>query len=240
MEKKEFELDYQNRKLKVEFSNLTEQANSSCLVSYGETVALVTLVTADEVKNTDFVPLTVDYEEKYYAVGKILGSRFLKRESRPSEKAILNSRLIDRAIRPLFPSSLKREVQIITTCVSWDKENDPSVLALLAASIALSISDIPWKGPLAPLRIGKRDGKFNIFSNPKEREENGFDLTISALKSESGKELLVNMIEAELKEASEEEIAKAIKETKETQEKLISFQKEIIKKIGKEKIKIEG
>ena len=115
MEKKEFELDYQNRKLKVEFSNLTEQANSSCLVSYGETVALVTLVTADEVKNTDFVPLTVEYEEKYYAAGKIYGSRFVRRESRPTETAILTGRLIDRIIRPLIDQNYRKSIQIVIT-----------------------------------------------------------------------------------------------------------------------------
>lgn len=240
MKKETFKLDLQGKTIEVEINNLAERTNSSVWVKLDDTVIIATCVMSKkEIEGIDFFPLSVIYEEKYYAVGKILGSRFLKRESRPSEKAILNSRLIDRAIRPLFPNNLKREVQIVATCVSWDKEHDPSVLALLAASIALSISDIPWNGPLAPLRIGKKDGKFNVFSNPKEREENGFDLTISALKSESGKELLINMIEAELKEASEEEIAKAIKETKETQEKLISFQKEIIKKVGKEKIKIE-
>nr|MBP6914459.1 polyribonucleotide nucleotidyltransferase [Candidatus Parcubacteria bacterium] len=207
MKKETFKLELQGKTIEVEINNLAERTNSSVWVKLDDTVIIATCVMSKkEIEGIDFFPLSVIYEEKYYAVGKILGSRFLKRESRPSEKAILNSRLIDRAIRPLFPSNLKREIQIIATCVSWDKENDPSVLALLAASIALSISDIPWNGPLAPLRIGKRDGKFNIFSNPKEREENGFDLTISALKSESGKELLVNMIEAELKEASEEEI----------------------------------
>jgi len=118
-----------------------------------------------------FFPLTVSYEEKYYAAGKILGSRFLKRESRPSEKAILNSRLIDRAIRPLFPDNFKREVQLIATCLSWDNENDPAVLGLFATSLALLISDIPWNGPVAPVRIGE---KMTIFPKKEEREK--FDL----------------------------------------------------------------
>ena len=240
MKTESFKLELEGKTLEVEINNLAERANGSVWIKLDNTVIIATCVMPKkEIEGIDFFPLSVAYEEKYYAVGKILGSRFLKREARPSEKATLNSRLIDRAIRPLFPDNLKREVQIIATCVSWDKENDPAVLAFFAASLALSISDIPWNGPIAPLRIGKKDNKFNIFSTPKEREENGFDLIISSLKSESGKELIINMIEAEFKETKEEEIVKAIKETKNIQEKLINFQKEIVKKIGKEKIKIE-
>lgn len=239
MKSESFKLDLEGKTLEVEINNLAERANSSVWVKLDDTVIIASCVMSKkEIEGIDFFPLSVAYEEKYYAVGKILGSRFLKRESRPSEKATLNSRLIDRAIRPLFPNNLKREVQVITSCVSWDKENDPAVLAFFAASLALSISDIPWNGPVAPLRISKKDNKFNIFSTPKEREENGFDLIISSLKSESKKELIVNMIEAEFKETSEEEIIKAIKETKHIQEKLINFQEEIINKIGKEKIKL--
>ncbi|MDD3292597.1 MAG: polyribonucleotide nucleotidyltransferase [Candidatus Pacebacteria bacterium] len=236
MKSESFKLEIEGKTLEVEINNLAERANASVWVKLDNTVIIATCVMSKkEIEGIDFFPLSVAYEEKYYAVGKILGSRFLKRESRPSEKAILNSRLIDRAIRPLFPSNLKREVQVITTCVSWDKENDPSILSLFAASLALSISDIPWNGPIAPLRIGKKDNKFNIFTTPNERQENGFDLTISSLKSESEKELIINMIEAEFKEAKEDEIIEAIKETKDVQEKLINFQKEITKKIGKEK-----
>jgi len=240
MKSESFKLEIEGKTLEVEINNLAERANASVWVKLDNTVIIATCVMSKkEIEGIDFFPLSVAYEEKYYAVGKILGSRFLKRESRPSEKAILNSRLIDRAIRPLFPNNLKREVQVITTCVSWDKENDPSVLSLFAASLALSISDIPWNGPIAPLRIGKKDNKFNIFTTPSERQENGFDLTISSLKSESEKELIINMIEAEFSEAQEDEIIQAIKETKDTQEKLINFQKEITKKIGKEKQQIK-
>jgi len=240
MKSQSFKLEIEGKTLEVEINNLAERANASVWVKLDNTVIIATCVMSKkEIEGIDFFPLSVAYEEKYYAVGKILGSRFLKRESRPSEKAILNSRLIDRAIRPLFPNNLKREVQVITTCVSWDKENDPSVLSLFAASLALSISDIPWNGPVAPLRIGKKDNKFNIFTTPSEREESNFDLTISSLKSESEKELIINMIEAEFSEAQEDEIIQAIKETKDTQEKLINFQKEITKKIGKEKQQIK-
>ncbi|GMX58895.1 MAG: polyribonucleotide nucleotidyltransferase [Candidatus Microsyncoccus archaeolyticus] len=239
MKKETFKLDLEGKTLEVEINNLAERTNGSVWVKLDNTVIIATCVMSKkEIEGIDFFPLSVVYEEKYYAVGKILGSRFLKRESRPSEKAILNSRLIDRAIRPLFPNNLKREVQVIATCVSFDKENDPSVLALFAASLALSISDIPWNGPVAPLRISKKDGKFTIFSNSNQREESGFDLTVSALKSESEKEILINMIEAELKEVPEKEIVEAIKGTKNLQEKLIEFQKQIVKKVGKEKTQL--
>jgi polyribonucleotide nucleotidyltransferase len=190
-----------------------------------------------DIEGTDFFPLTVTYEEKYYAVGKILGSRFLKRESKPSEKSILNSRLIDRAIRPLFPDNFKREVQIIATCISWDNENDPASLGLFATSLALSISDIPWNGPVAPLRIGKRSNELTAF--PKKEEREGFDLFFSALRSESKKEILVNMLEGEFDEAKEGEIGQAVEKTKQLQEKLLAFQEEIAKKTGKEKMPLE-
>jgi polyribonucleotide nucleotidyltransferase len=239
MKSQSFKLDISGKTLEVEINDLSERTNGSVWVKLDNTVIIATCVMSKkEIDGIDFFPLSVVYEEKYYAVGKILGSRFLKRESKPSEKAILNSRLIDRAIRPLFPNNLKREVQVIATCVSWDQENDPSVLALFASSLALLISDIPWGGPVAPLRISKKDDKFIISSNPKQREESSFDLTISALKSESKKELLINMIEGEFKETKEDEIIKAIKETKTLQEKLINFQEEIAKKVGKEKIQL--
>jgi len=240
MKSESFKLEFEGKILEVEINNLAERTNGSVWVKLDDTIIIATCVMSKkEIDGIDFFPLTVAYEEKYYAVGKILGSRFLKRESKPSEKAVLNSRLIDRAIRPLFPNNLKREVQIIATCVSWDKENDPATLALFASSLALSISDIPWNGPVAPLRIGKNKKGFTVFSTPEERIGNNFDLTISALKSESKKELIINMIEAEFKEAKEEEIVRAINETKKIQEKLIDFQEEITKKLGKEKIKIE-
>jgi len=169
MEKKEFELDYQNRKLKVEFSNLTQQANSSCLVSYGETVALVTLVTTDEVKNTDFVPLTVDYEEKYYAAGKIYGSRFVRRESRPTETAILTGRLIDRIIRPLIDQNYRKSIQIVITVLSIDDENDPDFVGLLGASLSLALSKVPFK-LASGVRIARKEEDLILMPSYEQRE----------------------------------------------------------------------
>ncbi len=237
METKSFKKEINGKLLEIEFNGLAERANSSVFVKYGDTVVMANCVIAKkEIENADFFPLTVLYEEKYYAVGKILGSRFMKREGRPSEQSILTSRLIDRAIRPLFPSDLHHEVQVIVTCLSWDQESDPASLSLLAASVALLCSDIPWHGPVAPIRVGEKDGQIIIFPTTKEREEGNLDLTISALKSESGKEILVNMIEAELKEVSEEMLLKAFAETKKIQKELLDFQEDIQKQIGKEKI----
>ncbi len=231
-----FKLEINDKKtLEVEINDLAERANGSVLAKMGNTIIMATAVMAKrEIEGTDFFPLTVSYEEKYYAAGKILGSRFLKRESRPSEKAILNSRLIDRAIRPLFPDNFKREVQLIATCLSWDNENDPAVLGLFATSLALLISDIPWNGPVAPVRIGE---KMTIFPKKEEREK--FDLFFSSLRGEPKNTLWVNMLEGEFDQAQEKDIIRAIEETKELQEKLLAFQEQIAAKTGKKKIVLE-
>jgi polyribonucleotide nucleotidyltransferase len=244
-----FKLSIGGKELKVEVRNLAEQASGSVLVQYGETMVLATAVISDyEREGIDFFPLTVDYEERYYAAGKILGSRFIRRESRPSDEAILTSRFIDRAIRPCFPKNLKREVQIVVTCLSWDRENDPDVIGLIAASLALSISNIPWSGPVACLRIGWGE-KNNFLLNPTypEREKNNLDLALAGRESslakflgnQKGDDILINMIEAEGNEVKEQEILKAVEFAKPYLKKLLDFQKEIQKKVGKEKIKIE-
>lgn len=239
MKTESFKLKIDDKTLEVEFNNLAERANSSVFVKLGNTCLMATVVMSNkEIDGIDFFPLTVAYEEKYYAIGKILGSRFTKREGRPSEQSILTSRLIDRAIRPLFPSDLRREVQIIITCLSWDKETDLACLGMIAASIVLSVSDIPWNGPIAPVRIGSKEGKLIAFPTFKERGEGDIDLLLSGLKSESKKEVLINMIEAGMKEISEEEILKAIELSKNYHESILSFEEEITEKIGKEKIEL--
>ena len=149
------------KKIKFEFSKIAEQANSSVVASLGETVVLVTCVISKSKKEgIDYFPLLVDYEERFYAAGKISGSRFIKREARPSENAVLTARLIDRGLRPLFNQNMRNDVQVVATVLSMDGENDPDVLAINAASIALSVSDIPWNGPLAACRIGRVGDKF--------------------------------------------------------------------------------
>ena len=140
---------------------LAKQAGGAVLVQYGDTVVLATAnIRKPLYPDGDFLPLLVDYEERYYAAGKIKGSRFIKREGRPSDEATLTARLIDRTIRPLFPENMINDVQVMITILSYDGENDPDIPALIAASAALSVSDVPWNGPIAAVRVGRKDGKF--------------------------------------------------------------------------------
>jgi len=241
MKTESFKLKIDDKTLEVEFKDLAERANSSVFLKYGDTCLMATCVMSKkEIEGIDFFPLSVTYEEKYYAVGRILGSRFLKREGRPSEQSILTSRVIDRAIRPLFPANFRREVQVIVTCLSWDKESDLAALGLTAASIVLSTSDIPWDGPVAPVRIGERNGELVAFPTFKEREEGKIDLLLAAVRTESKKDILINMVEAGMKEATEEEVLKAVELSKKYQEQILAFQEEIAKKRGKQKIQIES
>ncbi len=240
MKTESFKLKIDEKLLEVEFKNLAERANGSVFVKFGDTCLMATAVMSKkEIEGIDFFPLMVAYEEKYYAVGKILGSRFMKREGRPSEESVLISRLIDRAIRPLFPQTLNREVQVIITALSWDKEADLASVGLLAASLALMTSDIPWNGPVAPVRIGEREGRMVAFPTFEEREAGRIDLMLSGLKSESGKEILINMIESGLKEATEDEIVKAVELSKKYHEDILNFEEEIAKKIGKPKVELK-
>jgi len=233
-----FKLNIGNRDLTVEVRNLAEQASGSCLVRYGDTVVLATAVMSNqEREGIDFFPLTVEYEERFYAAGKILGSRFMRREGRPSDEAILSARAIDRTIRPRFPKGFRKEVQVVITCLSWDASNDPDILGYLGASLALSISNIPWSGPIASLRIGRIENQFVLNPVYEEREKGDLDLVLAAI-NQNGK-LLINMIEMEGEEIDEKVILEAYSFAKPHLEKLIDFQKEIAKKIGKEKAAIE-
>lgn len=221
----------------AQVKNLADKANGSSLIRYGDTVVLATAVMSKrESEIRDFFPLTVEYQERFYAAGRILGSRFIRRESRPTDEAILTSRLIDRAIRPVFPKNLGREVQIILTCLSWDRENDPDILGLIAASLALGTSDIPWQGPLAALRIGKIGEKFLLNPTYEQREECELDMTLTGINGEDG--FLINMLEAEGQEVKEELILEAVRFAKPELEKIIEFQSQIIKKQGKKKVEI--
>lgn len=208
LNKKEFSLPFFGRDLKFIVSHLAGQANAAVIGQYGETAVLVTVVMGKEDKVIDYFPLTVDYEERFYAAGKVLGSRFLRREGRPSDFAVLSGRLIDRTIRPLFDQGLRREVQVVVTILSYDEENDPDFIALNSASLALAISNIPWGGPVAGLRVLK--SKEGLIFNPLNSQKNG------ALKEEGGFEAFfsgtkekINMIELEGNEAKESEVAEA-------------------------------
>ena len=198
------EIDLAGKKLILQTGELALHANSAVLATYGETVILATAVAQKASPNFDFFPLSVDYEEKLYASGKIHTSRFIKREGRPSEKAIITSRLIDRSIRPLFPKDYQAEVQVVLTVLSYDAQNDPDVIALIAASAALSISDIPWNGPLAAVRIGRQDDKFLLNPTEDEKKLSSLDLVIAITRDE------IVMIEAGAQEVEEKAVQGAI------------------------------
>ena len=218
----------------IKTTNWTEQASGSCLVSCGDTEVMVTAVLSPFSRpDIDYFPLTVEYEERFYAAGKIYGSRFMKRESRPTEEAILNARMIDRAIRPLFPKDFKKEVQITVTCLSWDGENDPDILAMIGASFALSVSNIPWNGPLGAIRVSKINGEWVFNPTYSQKKESEMDLTLSTI--ERNGEMLVNMIEMGAKEVSEKDVLDATKISEPEIKKIIEAQQKAVKKIGKPK-----
>lgn len=233
MESKTFRLEIDQKPLIVTINNLAARTNGSVFVKFGETTVLATAAMGEkDVDGLDYFPLSVNYEEKFYAGGKIFGSRFTRREGRPSDESILTSRLIDRTIRPLFPAHIKREVQITVTLLSWDEETDPSSIGIFAASLALLISDIPWNGPVAGVRIGGTADSLVAFPNYEDKKE--IDLTVSSLFDRNG-EVIFNMFEAQLNELSEEDVVKIVNFTKDYSEKLLNFQKEINKEVGKEK-----
>lgn len=233
MKKKEFSIEIGGKKLTAEFSDLAEQANGSVIVKYGNTTALVTAVMSKGEKEMDFFPLTVDYEERFYAAGEILGSRFIRREGRPTDEAVLSGRIVDRTIRPLFDQRMRRDVQVVITILSID-EDDPDILAVIGASLALGVSDIPWNGPVSAVRIGKLKDTDHLIINPvyKDRQENPeFEMDLVAC----GKDGLVNMIEVGGKEVQEGVIIAGLEEAEREIEKLQAWQKQIVADIGKKK-----
>ncbi len=230
MKKELFTTEIGGKELVAEFNDLAMQANGSVIVRYGDTAVLATAVMGHEEKGgLDYFPLTVDYEEKFYAAGKILGSRYMRREGKPSDEAILSGRAVDRTIRPLFDQRLRIEVQVVLSILSLGAE-DPDVVAVLAASLALGTSDIPWDGPVGAVRLGRKDGAFIV--NPTYDERAG-DMTMDMLIC--GKGGLVNMVEVGAHEASETEVAEGFAKAVEVISELEKFQNSIVKKIGKEK-----
>ncbi len=219
----------------AEFNDWADQANGSVLLRYGNSAVLATVVMGSKESNLDYFPLSVEYEEKFYAVGAILGSRFMRREGRPSDEAVLSGRIVDRTIRPLFPKGLKRDVQVIISVISIE-DYDTDILAVNAASLAIATSNIPWNGPVSAVRIGIEDQSDELLINPTygQRSEElppraRMDLTVS------GKDGLVNMIEVNAREVSEEVLAKSLARASEEIEKIQTWQKKIISEIGKEK-----
>ena len=238
MQKKEYSVEIGGKTLTAIFSDLAEQAHGSVILKYGETIVLATAcMSKDSQAGLGFFNLTVDYVEKFYAAGKILGSRFVRREGKPSEEAVLGSRVIDRTLRPLFDQSMRHAVQVIVTVLSVD-DNDPTILAVNAASLALLVSNIPWNGPVGCVRIGKYDSedlKINPAQSLRVNEETQykFDMTVC------GKNGHINMIEASARQAKEAELEEALKVASVEIAKLEDFQKKIAKEIGKDKRIIE-
>lgn len=227
-----------DKEITCTFNNWAEQASGSVVIRMGDTTALVTAVMSKHQTHLDFFPLFVDYEERFYAAGKILGSRFVRREGRPSDEAVITARLIDRALRPLFPSDFRNEVQVIITTLSWDGQNDPDTIGLLGASLALSLSNIPWQGPVGVLRVGRINGEFVINPTYEERKASDIDFVAAGVKQNG--ELLLNMIEAEATEAGEKVFEEALAFAKPFILQQIEFQEELQSKMGQEKSTYEG
>ena len=228
MAKRVFELEFEGKKLIVESGEIAKQADGAVLVRLNDTVVLSTVCASDEPKEGDFFPLTVGYEEKQYAVGKIPGS-FLRREGRPGEHATLTARLIDRPIRPMFSEGFRNEVQIVNTVMSVDQDCTPEMTAMFGSSLALCISDIPFDGPIAGVYVGRVDGKFIINPSVEEKEKSDINLAVA------GSYDAINMVEAGAAEVSEDDMLDALMFGHEAIKKLCVFQKEIAKEIGKEK-----
>ncbi len=235
IKKENFELKLADKTISVRLGGLADQASGCNLISLGETSILAVAQIGQPKPEMGYFPLTCAYLERFYAAGKILGSRFVRREGRPPTEAVLKSRIIDRAIRPLFPQGMTNEIQIVATCLTWDKENDPAILGLNGASLSLGLSEIPWAGPVGAVRVGHKDGQFILNPTYDEREQGGFDLLLVGTESEDGKEVLINMIEAGTNEVPETQVLGAYDFAMPFIKEVIEFQKQIIKKHGQEK-----
>lgn len=233
MSKKVFELDFRGRKLVIEQGEYAKQADGAVLVRYGDTVILSTAVVSENANIlSDFFPLMVLYQEKLYSVGKIPGG-FIKREGRPTDAATLAARMIDRPMRPMFPEDFRNEVQVVNTVLSVDTDNSPELAAMFGSSLATSISQIPFDGPIAGVKVGRVNGEFIINPTPDELEKSDIDLTVA------GTTEAINMVEAGSKEVSEEDMLEALMFGHEAVKELCEFQKTIIKEIGLPKMEYE-
>lgn len=230
-EKQVFSIDVAGRTFSVEVGELAKQANGAALIHYGDTTVLSTATGSKEPKDLPFFPLTVNYEERLYAVGKIPGG-FIKREGRPSDKAVLASRLIDRPIRPLFPEGYRNDVQVISSVMSVDQDCSSEMAAMLGSSISLGISNIPFGGPIAGVIVGRVEGELLINPTIEQQEKSDIDLTVAGTKE------AINMVEAGAQEVSEQDMLEAIMFGHEEIKRLVEFQEEIIKAVGREKMEV--
>lgn len=224
----QFQMELAGRTLTIETGELAKQASGAALVRYGDTVVLVTATGSKEAKDIDFFPLTVDYEEKMYAVGRIPGG-FVKREGRPPETAILHSRLIDRPIRPLFDKGCRNEVHVVATVLSVDQDNAPEICGMIGASAALAISDIPWAGPIAGVRMGRVNGEFVVNPTVAQLEESDLNVVVAGTKD------AILMVEGGAQEVPEEVLLEVIMTAHEEIKRIVAFQEDMVTKVGKEK-----
>lgn len=231
MTKQVFETTWGGRPLKVEVGQLAKQANGAVLVRYGDTVVLSAAVASKEAKDTDFFPLTINYEEKMYAVGKIPGG-FIKREGRPSTDATLTARLIDRPIRPMFADGFRNEVQVTNIVMSVEQDCAPSMAAMLGSSLALAISDIPFDGPIAGVEVGRVNGEYVLNPTVEQAQQTDIELTVAGTKN------AINMVESGAKEVSEEDMLGALLFGFDAIKEMVAFQEEIVAAVGKEKMAI--
>lgn len=232
MQKKTYTLEWGGKTVTAEFTDLAENTDGSVFLKYGETAVFATAVIGREKDGVDYFPLSVEFEERFYAAGQILGSRFMRREGRPSDQAILSARIVDRTIRPLFPQSIRSEVQVVITVLAMGEE-DPDVVAVIAASLALSTSRIPWNGPIGATRIGISKEN-NQITNPTYALR--ADLRGEVLAC--GRDNTINMIEVSGDELSEDEVEKALTEAALMHEEIVRFQEEIVREIGQEKMEL--
>ncbi len=230
--KRTFELDFEGRKIVVEVGEIAKQTAAAVLVRYGETVVLSNVTMSNHTVDWDFFPLSVEYQERMYAAGKIPGS-FLRRESRPSSHAILASRITDRTMRPLFPEGFRNEVQVVSQVMSVDYDCSPELAAMLGSSLAVSISDIPFNGPIAGVFVGRVDGKLVINPSVEQKKVSDIDLTVAGTAD------AINMVEAGAAEVSEEDMLDALMFGHEAVKKLVAFENEIIKEVGKPKREVQ-
>ncbi|MBI5139897.1 MAG: polyribonucleotide nucleotidyltransferase [Candidatus Vogelbacteria bacterium] len=235
MNKKEFSLEVGGKVITATFSDLADQTNGAVMIKCGETSIFATAVMGKkQKKDASFFPLVVDYEERFYAAGKILGGQFIRREGRPSEEAILTCRVVDRTIRPLFDQRIRNDIQVVVMALSIDEENDPDILSVIGASLALGASDIPWNGPVGAVRVVKdKEGKFLINAGYKDRENAVLDTVIC------GKNENINMIETEAKETNEDELKETFRIALAEIKTIEEFQKKVIAEIGKTKVMVK-
>jgi polyribonucleotide nucleotidyltransferase len=232
MQKKSYQMELGGKTLTCEFSDLAQQASGSVMVRMGETAVFVTAVMNKHEGNAPYFPLSVEFEERFYAAGQILGSRFVRREGKPSDEAVLSARIIDRTIRPLFNQKIRNDIQVVATVLALG-EDDPDVLGVIGASLALSVSNIPWNGPVGAVRIGKKKDTGEILVNPSyiEREKGNLEFEVLAC----GKDNAINMIETAASEVSEDDITAVLEACVVLHQKLEEFQKQIVAEIGKAK-----